>query len=280
MKNGCPRPPKLIGDQIGAEFDPARLENEHIQGTARPIKALGLSHAQKKTGTHRFMRVVSRGSIGLHDLPDHERRHLDHGHLAASAAARDVRVDDGDRPAIAGKGSDLADDGGRIAGMKRALDFVKVAHHPADRNMIVVVLVRGQAEYGEITAREDLIPVRTAQKFLKGKKLVLDEEHALFAQGTGKHARIRRRDHGGLIVRHGPDRFVADAAFEDAPGRVVMGRSLHALGNVDAKALDERACARDARAQGQVVIDKAQRLDARAEVTASNRTGAFSRTRE
>src|SRR5690606_14131372 len=140
------------------------------------------------------------------------------------------------------------DDGGRVAGMKDAFDLVKIAYHPADRSMVVMIFVGSEAKYGEIPAGKGPDPVGPPEKFRKGEKLVLDEQHALLTERSREHARVGRGNHGQRIVCHGPNLFVTDAALDNAAGRGVIGRVLNAFRKVDAQAPNERIGSRNARA--------------------------------
>ena len=155
------------------------------------------------------------GAHALDDVADHQRHHLDHGHQAHSGAAGQIGVDHRDHPPVARVQGGQGEYRPRVAGVVAAVQGVQVDHRAGDRRVVVVVLVRGQAEHRVAAPVEQLRPRGPGPEQLPGgEELLLDEQGRGLGQLSAEQAAVRRRDHGVRVLLHGAAVPVADLPLE------------------------------------------------------------------
>lgn len=137
--------PRGKGDKVGFECDTARFEQQHDRAAAWTDRLLDRTAMREVTGRQSLCVFIAPDAIALHDLADHERCDFDHRDDSNATAAIDIGVDQRDHSAVLGVRRD-GDDRGRIARVKRSVDFVKIDHRSADRQLVVMVFIGRQAK--------------------------------------------------------------------------------------------------------------------------------------
>src|SRR5215813_8577272 len=114
-------------------------------------------------------------------------------------------------------------------------EFIKIDDDPANRHVVVVILVRGQPEDSKIAVAETVQPrnVRTDQ-FLIVEKLVFEKKHMIGPQSPDKYTSVDGRHDYTHFFRHRPALPVSNLSFENLARCAEALRVFDALAQIDA----------------------------------------------